>query len=82
MDLLSRHRTWLGQSFRLNMQGYDQARTLQFQENLRQRIAGMPGVTSVSLATAMPLSNGVGMVPAGAGRRAVLCGTSVAARGL
>jgi predicted permease len=50
-------------SFRLNMQGYDQARTLQFQENLRQRIAGMPGVTSVALATTMPLSNGIGWFP-------------------
>ncbi len=50
-------------SFRLNMQGYNQARTLQFQENLRQRIASMPNVTSVTLATAMPLSNGVGWFP-------------------
>ena len=50
----------VGAALRLNMQGYDQARTLQFQESLRQRMAGMPGVTSVSLATAMPLSNGVG----------------------
>jgi predicted permease len=53
----------VGASFRLNMQGYDQARTLQFQENLRQRIARMPNVTSVALATAMPLSNGVGWFP-------------------
>ena len=53
----------VGASFRLNMQGYDQARTLQFQENLRQRIASMPGVTSVALATAMPLSNGIGWFP-------------------
>jgi predicted permease len=50
-------------SFRLNMQGYDQARTMQFQEDFRQRIAGMPGVTSVALATAMPLSNGMGWFP-------------------
>jgi predicted permease len=50
-------------SFRLNMQGYDQARTLQFQEDFRQRIASMPGVTSVALATAMPLSNTVGWLP-------------------
>src|SRR5205814_2300163 len=42
----------IGASFRLNMQGYDQARTLQLQENLRQRITRMPGVTSVALATA------------------------------
>jgi putative ABC transport system permease protein len=53
----------VGASFRLNMQGYDRARTLQFQENLRQRIEGMPGVTSVALATAMPLSNGMGWFP-------------------
>jgi macrolide transport system ATP-binding/permease protein len=53
----------VGASFRLNMQGYDQARTVQFQENLRQRIARMPGVTSVALATAMPLSNGMGWYP-------------------
>ncbi len=50
----------IGASFRLNMQGYDEARTLRFQETLRQRIAGMPGVTSVALATSMPLSNGLG----------------------
>jgi predicted permease len=53
----------IGAEFRLNMQGYDQARTLQFQENLRQRIARMPGVTGVALATTMPLSNGVGWFP-------------------
>jgi predicted permease len=50
-------------SFRLNMQGYNQARTVQFQENLRQRIAGMPGVTSVAMASAMPLANGMGWFP-------------------
>lgn len=50
----------VGTTFRLNMQGYDRARTLQFQEELRQRIAGMPGVTSVALATTMPLANGRG----------------------
>src|SRR5207244_3032858 len=49
--------------FRLNMQGYDQARTLQFQEDLRQRIARMPGVSSVAVATAIPLSNNVGWFP-------------------
>jgi predicted permease len=53
----------IGASFRLNMQGYHQARTLQFQENLRQRIASMPGVVSVALATSMPLSNGLGWFP-------------------
>jgi len=50
-------------SLRLNMQGYDQARTLELQDNLRQRIASMPGVASVALTTAMPLSNGVGWFP-------------------
>ena len=50
-------------SFRLNMQGYDPARTLQFQDDFRQRIAAMPGVTAVALATAMPLSNGNGWLP-------------------
>jgi predicted permease len=44
-------------SFRLNMQGYDEARTRQFQDNLRQRIQGMPGVGSVAMATNMPLAN-------------------------
>jgi predicted permease len=50
----------IGMSFRLNMQGYDEARTRQFQGNLRERIATMPSVTSVALASAMPLSNGTG----------------------
>jgi predicted permease len=53
----------IGASFRLNMQGYDQARTAQFQENLRQRISAMPNVTSVALATTTPLSNGMGWFP-------------------
>jgi len=49
--------------FRLNLQGYDETRTRQFQENLRERIAAIPGVTSVALASAMPLSNGMGWFP-------------------
>ena len=53
----------VGASLRLNMQGYDRARILKFQDELRQRIAAMPGVTSVALATAMPLSNAVGWFP-------------------
>jgi predicted permease len=56
-------------SFRLNMQGYDRARTMRFQDDLRRRIAIMPGVTATALATAMPLSNMVGwrsLVVAGA----------------
>ncbi len=42
------------------MQGYDEARARQFQERLRARIAAMPQAASVTLATAMPLSNSVG----------------------
>ncbi|MCU1237036.1 MAG: hypothetical protein JWP63_5003, partial [Candidatus Solibacter sp.] len=62
----------IGAAMRLNMQGYDEARTMAFQENLRQRIARMPQVTSVASATAMPLSNGVGFFPlAVEGREAV-----------
>jgi predicted permease len=53
----------IGISFRLNMQGYDEARTLQFQDNLRQRIVAMPGVVSVALATQLPLSNSAGWFP-------------------
>ena len=50
-------------SVRLNMQGYDEARTRQFQEDLRARMAATRGVTSLAMATAMPLSNGVGWFP-------------------
>jgi predicted permease len=50
-------------SFQLNMQGYDQTRTLEFQEEFRQRISTMPGVTSVALATTMPPSIGIGWLP-------------------
>ena len=53
----------IGMSFRLNLQGYDEARTREFQENLRERIAGMPGVTSVAFASTAPLSNGIGWFP-------------------
>jgi predicted permease len=53
----------IGMAFRLNMQGYDEAKTLQFQENLRARIGAMPGISSVALASVMPLSNGVGWFP-------------------
>ena len=38
------------------MQGYDETRTRQFQENLHERIVNLPGVTSVALASGMPLS--------------------------
>jgi predicted permease len=50
-------------SFRLQAQGYDQARTVQFQENLRERIAKMPAVASVALAAANPISGGMGVFP-------------------
>ena len=53
----------IAMSFRLNSQGYDQARTVQFQEDLRSRIAGMPGVSAVSLAAAGPISRGMGVFP-------------------
>ena len=62
-------------SLRLHMQGYDQARTLQFQDDLRQRIAALPGVTSVALATAMPLSNGLGWFPLAVEGKAAAGGT-------
>lgn len=50
----------IGMSCPLNAQGYDEARTRQFQENLRQRIGRMPGVTSVALAGGMPLFGQMG----------------------
>jgi predicted permease len=53
----------IGMWFRLNLQGYDEARTRQFQENLRERMDIMPGVASVALASTMPLSNGIGWFP-------------------
>ena len=42
----------IGMSFRLKAQGYDEAKSLQFQENLRERMSAMPGVVSVALASA------------------------------
>ena len=53
----------IAMSFRLNSQGYDQARTLQFQEDLRSRIVGMPGVSAATLAAAGPISPGIGVFP-------------------
>jgi predicted permease len=50
-------------SFRLNLQGYDEMRARQFQENLRERAGRIPGVTSVALATAAPLSDSYGWFP-------------------
>jgi len=52
-----------GLRLQLDLQGYNEARTRQFQESLRNRIATMPGVTSVALATSMPLANGNGSFP-------------------
>ncbi|PYT24845.1 MAG: hypothetical protein DMG57_27185, partial [Acidobacteria bacterium] len=53
----------IGMSFRLSLQGYDEARTREFQENLRERIGRMPGVSSVAFASTMPLSHGIGWFP-------------------
>jgi predicted permease len=36
--------------FALHSQGYDESRTRQFQENLRERLSALPGVASVALA--------------------------------
>lgn len=43
-------------SFRLKAQGYDEAKSLQLQDSLRQRMGAMPGVVSVALASSLPLS--------------------------
>jgi len=59
----------ISMSFRLHSQGYDEARALQFQEALRQRIVSMPGVTGVTLAAAGPISGGMGVFPLVRGRR-------------
>jgi len=53
----------VGVSFRLNMQGYDEARTRQFQDRLLARVTNMPGVASAALATSLPLSNGLAWLP-------------------
>ena len=39
------------------------ARTSQFQEDLRERLGNMPGVTAVTLAAAGPMSRGLGVFP-------------------
>jgi predicted permease len=64
----------ISMSFRLNLQGYDEMRTREFQENLRQRAGRIPGVTSVALATVMPLSNGIGWFPLLIGGSTILPG--------
>jgi len=53
----------IAMSFRLNSQGYDQSRTLQFQADLRERLGNMPGVSAVTLAAAGPMSRGLGVFP-------------------
>jgi putative ABC transport system permease protein len=53
----------ISMSFRLNLQGYDEMRARQFQENLRERAGRIPGVKSVALATTAPLSNSYGWFP-------------------
>jgi len=53
----------ISMSFRLNLQGYDEMRTRQFQGNLQERAARIPGVKSVALATTAPLSNSYGWFP-------------------
>jgi predicted permease len=40
----------LGMQFALHLQGYDETRTRQFQESLRQRVSMIPGVASVAMA--------------------------------
>ena len=45
----------IGLSFRLKAQGYDEAKSIQFQENLRERMSTMPGVVSVAMANTLPL---------------------------
>jgi putative ABC transport system permease protein len=46
----------IGMTFRLKAQGYDEAKSLQFQESLRERMSTMPGVVSVALDSSSPLS--------------------------
>jgi len=40
----------IGMQFSLSLQGYDEARIRQFQENLRARLSTIPGIVSVALA--------------------------------
>ena len=53
----------LTMSFRLKAQGYDEARITQFQDALRERMAGEPGVSAVALAAAGPVRSGAGVLP-------------------
>jgi predicted permease len=62
----------IGIWLRLNSQGYDEARTRQFQQDLRERIGKIPGVTSVALAGGIPYVMG--------GARLLASGSTVSAR--
>lgn len=46
-------------SFDLNLQGYDQVRGLQFQQQLLERVRALPGVESASLAQHVPFNNNI-----------------------
>ncbi len=50
-----------------NLEGYDEARTREFQDTLRDRVRGMPGIQSAALAGNLPLSNEMGNLPLAAG---------------
>lgn len=45
----------IGMTFRLKAQGYDESKSLQFQDSLGRRIATVPGVVSFALASGFPL---------------------------
>jgi macrolide transport system ATP-binding/permease protein len=51
----------------LSLEGYDEARTREFQDTLRDRVRNMPGVRSVALAGNVPLANSMGDLPLAAG---------------
>ena len=46
-----------------HLEGYDEARTREFQDTLRDRVRNMPGVQSVALAGNLPLMNAMGNLP-------------------
>ncbi len=47
----------------LHLQGYDEARTREFQNRLRDRVRALPGVQSVALASTLPLLNAMANLP-------------------
>jgi predicted permease len=53
----------MGMSFRLSLQGYDEARTFDFQQNLLDRLRTLPGVTSAALCMEMPLFEDMSTTP-------------------